>query len=72
MTFERVFMASALLVSTSLLAGCGDYSLLSASTPGVYKGRPDVHQAVDPEQHRNALRKRVWATQGTVGMPRGL
>ena len=70
MTAKRVLMASALLVFTGLLAGCGDYALFPASTPGVYKGKPDVKEAADPEQQREQLRRRVWATQGTPGAAR--
>ncbi len=63
MTIIRVLMAFALLLSTSLIVGCDEYSLFRDSTPGVYKGRPDVHEAVDPEQRRKQLQRRLWATQ---------
>ena len=72
MTAKRVYMASALLISTSLFAGCDAFSLLSASTPGVYKGRPDVHDAEAAEQRRKQLRQRVWATQGEGSKSRAL
>ncbi len=63
MISRRVLVVSAMLVSTSLLAGCDDLPMFGKSTPGVYKGRPDVHEAVDPEQRRQQLRQRVRATQ---------
>ena len=69
---KRVLIASAVLVSTSLLAGCDAFSFFRGSTPGVYKGRPDVHDTEAYEQRREQLRKRVWATQGEVGKPRAL
>ncbi len=72
MTTGGVTRVSAFLLVVSLLAGCDGNSMFGRSAPGVYKGRPDVHREMDPEQRRNQLRKRTQATQGQSPWAMGL
>ncbi len=72
MTTGGVAGVSTFLLVVSLLTGCEGYSMFGRSTPGVYKGKPDVHHEMDPEQRRNQLRKRVQATQGESPWAAGL
>ena len=72
MTTGGVTRVSAIFLVVSLLTGCDGNSMFGRSSPGVYKGKPDVHREMDLEQRRNQLRKRVHATQGVSPWASGL